>query len=338
MNEVKKVIVTRDWCREKIFKQSVEREFNGIEFIVSGNRDEILKEVVNADVAFIGEFDEEILSAGTELKWIHALVGGAGSYLFPEMVDSPIPFTCSKPCYGLAGAEHAIGAMFIFSHRIHYIIGREPLAQGVGAEPIPRKGNDGRDAALIPNDLKGKTVGIIGMGNIGRALAVQASSLGMKVLGTARRTMENHKGLDKMYPPGKINELLANSDFVVIAVPLTEMTQGMVDDSILKHMKNTAYLIDCTGRPHVYNYNAIEQAIGEKRIAGVCFQPIPPTPEVDMPAADSAFWNRYNVFVTPCRGNSLEQEQLCLDLFFDNLKAFQAGESLNGLVDKEAGY
>ena len=338
MNEVKKVIVTRDWCRDKIFKQSVEREFNGIEFIVSGNRSEILNEVVDADVAFIGEFDEEILSAGNELKWIHALIGGAGSYLFPKMVASPIPFTCSKPCYGIAGAEHAISAMLMFSHRMHYIIGSEPLAQGMGAEPIPRKGNDGRDASLIPNDLKGKTVGIIGMGNIGRALAELASSMGMKVLGTARRAIENHKGVDKMYLLENIDHLLANSDFIVIAVPLTEKTQGMVDDSMLKHMKNTAYLIDCTGRPNVYNYHAIERAIEEERIAGVCFQPVPPTPEVAMPSVDSTFWKKYNVVVTPCRGNSLEQEQQCLDLFFDNLKAFQAGDSLNGLVDKEAGY
>ena len=338
MNNVKKVIVTRDWCRDKIFKQSVEREFNGIEFIVSGNREEILKEVIDADVAFIGEFDEEIFNAGIELKWIHALAGGAGSYLFPKLIDSPIPFTCSKPCYGLAGAEHAIAAMLIFSHRVHYVIGREALAQGMGAEPIPRRGNDGRDATLIPNDLKSKTVGIIGMGNIGRTLAQQASSLGMKVLGTSRRIIDNQKGVDKMYPRENIADMLANSDFVVIAVPLTEKTQGMVDDSMLKHMKNTAYLIDCTGRPHVYNYHAIERAIEEERIAGVCFQPVPPTPEVDMPPVDSAFWKRYNVVVTPCRGNSLEQEQQCLDLFFDNLKAFQTGDSLNGIVDKEAGY
>ena len=338
MNEVKKVIVTRDWCRDKILIQSIERGFNGIEFVVCGNRSEILKEVVNADVAFIGELDAEILSAGTELKWIHALVGGAGSYLFPEMVASTIPFSCSKPCYGLAGAEHAISAMLIFSHRIHYIIGTEPLAQGMGAEHILRKGKDGRDAVLIPNDLKGKTVGIIGMGNIGCSLAEQASSLGMQVLGTARRSMEKHKGVDKMFPPEKIDELLSHSDFVVIAVPLTEKTQGMVDHSILKHMKDTAYLIDCTGRPNVYNYKAIEQAIEEERIAGVCFQPVLSTPEVDMPSIDSAFWKRYNVIVTPCRGNSLEQEQHCLDLFFDNLKSFQAGQSLNGLVDKEAGY
>ena len=338
MNEVKKVIVTRDWCREKIFTQAIERGFNEIQFVVSGNRSEILEEVVNADVAFIGELDDEILSAGTELKWIHALVGGAGSYLFPSMVASPIPFTCSKPCYGLAGAEHAIGAMLIFSHRIHYVIGTEALAQGIGAEPIPRRGKDGREELLIPNDLNGKTVGIIGMGNIGRSLAQLAKSLGMRVLGTARQSMDNHMGVDKMYFPENIDEMLVNSDFVVIAVPLTEKTQGMVDDSILKHMKNTAYLIDCTGRPNVYNYKAIEQAIGEERIAGVCFQPVPPAPDTDMPSIDSSFWKRYNVIITPCRGNSLEQEQQCLDLFFDNLKAFQAGDSLNGLVDKEEGY
>lgn len=338
MNNIRKVIVTRDWCKEKIFKQSIDRDFHGVEFVVTGNRNEILKEITNADVAFIGEFDEEILGAGRELKWIHSLIGGAGSYLFPQMIASHIPFTCSKPCYGLAGAEHALGAMLIFSHRIHYIIGRKPLAQGMGSEPIHRKGNDGRDTVLVPNDLKGKTVGIMGMGHIGQTLAKKASSLGMKVLGTARKTMKMFIGVNQMYPPENTKELLANSDFVVIAVPLTKKTNGMVDDSFLKHMKNTAYLIDCSGRPNIYNYNAIELAIRKEKIAGVCFQPVPQIPEVDIPNIDSGFWKRYNVIVTPCRGNSLEQEQQCLDLFFDNLKAFQAGKPLKGLVDKMAGY
>ena len=145
---------------------------------------------------------------------------------FQKWSPTPIPFTCSKPCYGIAGAEHAISAMLMFSHRMHYIIGSETLAQGMGAEPIPRRGNDGRDALLIPNDIKGKTVGIIGMGNIGRALAELASSMGMKVLGTARKTIEKHKGVDKMYLLENIDHLLANSDFVVIAGTVNQKNSG----------------------------------------------------------------------------------------------------------------
>lgn len=324
-NTVRKVVATVP-VSEDLAERAKREGFGGVEFVVAETHEQALAEVPDADVAYVGPWNAELLGAGKRLRWVHANSGGVK--LFPEFVESPIPFTCLKPIFDIAGAEAALAAMLMFSRRMHYMA-------------RPQRGPgwlNSRDHILHPEELAGKTVGIVGMGHMGRALAVRAGHLGLRVVGTARRTGAAPEGVDRMLPREELPTLLRESDYVVVSVPLTAETTGMVDEAFLTAMKESAFLIDVSGRNAIYEWGALTSALEDGSIAGVCLQPSGHGPEQGMPPLDSPFWDRDNVVVTPCRITSREMQERSLDLFFENMRRLQAGRPLQGLVDKQAGY
>jgi phosphoglycerate dehydrogenase-like enzyme len=324
-----KVVVTWTGLKGPInqrFEQDA--ELRGVELFIGDDRDEILRQLGDAEVAFVAPFDAEMLSAAKRLRWVHAHVGGVENYLFPEMVASPIPFTCIKSTFATVGREFAIAAMLLFSRRLNHVIGTEALSVEVQS----------RDHELHPEDLAGRTVGVLGMGNMGTAIAQGAASMGMRVLALARTPRPTPQQVDHLYTVEDIDSFLPQCDYVVTALPVTDRTRGWIDQALLRKMKRTAYLIDCSGRLALYDFGALVGAIEDERIAGICLQPSGPARSPDIPAASSAFWQRVNVVVSPCRGTSVEQDEICLELFFDNLNRYRTGQPLRDLVDKHAGY
>ena len=325
---VDKVVVNWAHWKDQIPEKARETGLSKVEFFVSENRDEVLAQVADADVALVAGWDVEQFRAGKKLRWVHAVSGGIEGYLFPEFAESPVPFSCGKPTFAVPGAEAALAAMLMFTRRNHVAIGR----------PKTHRLGESQDDELSPEDLAGKTVGILGMGGMGQALAPRAAALGTRVVAATRRRLGPIDGVDRSYTMDKLPEFLETSDFVVVALPVTAQTRGIIDDKVFRHMKQSAFLIDISGRPTLFDYRALERAVREKRIAGICTQPAGHHPELGMPPIDSDFWQMNNVVVTPCRGTSSEQVAAGLDLFFDNLRRFESGQPLLGLVDKQAGY
>ncbi len=323
---VRKVVVTWSGYRDRILERSKREGYERLSFLFSDDKDEIVSGLADADVAFIGPWDADMLTTASRLRWIHAIGGGVRQYLFPEMAVSDIPFTCGKPPFAIPGAEFALGAMLMFSRRNHVTMGRAKLTQRSPSQEV----------ALRPFDLQGKTLGVLGMGGIGQALAPRAKAMGMRVVGTARRSRDVPNGVDRMYGADEAGDMAAESDFVAVAVPDTAATAGIVSEALLSRIKPGAFLLDCSGRTGLYDYNALEQALAAGRLGGVCFQPAGDSP--GMPPDDSDFWKRDNVVVSTCRGTSSEQEDLCVGLFFENLRRFESGRPLLGLVDKSVGY
>ena len=323
---IRKVVVTWSGYRDRILERSSREGYERLEFLFSDDKDEIMSGLVDADAAFIGSWDADILRAARKLRWIHAIGGGVKDYLFPEMVVSGIPFTCGKPAFAIPGAEFALGAMLMFSRRNHVTVGTPKLTQRSPSQEV----------ALRPADLQGKTLGVLGMGGIGQALAPRAKAMGMRVLGTSRHSREAPEGVDRMYRSDEALDMVAESDFIAVAVPDTAETVGIVSEGLLARMKQGAFILDCSGRTSLYDYGALERALESGQLGGVCFQPAGDSP--GMPPDGSDFWKRDNVVVSTCRGTSSEQEDLCVGLFFENLRRFESGRPLLGLVDKEAGY
>ena len=307
-------------------EQSRREGHEDLEFVISDDEDEIVSELADADVAFIGAWNADMLRAAGKLRWIHAVGGGVRQYLFPEMVKSDIPVTCGKPAFAIPGAEFALGAMLMFSRRNHVTVGTPKLTQRSPSQEV----------ALRPVDLAGKTLGVLGMGGIGQALAPKAKAMGMRVLGTSRLPREAPDVVDRMYGMDEAVDMVTECDFVAVALPETAETVGIVSERLLAKIRRGAFILDCSGRTSHYDYGAVERALAAGRLGGVCFQPAGESP--GMPPDDSDFWKRQNVVVVTCRGTSLEQEDLCLGLFFDNLRRFESGRHLLGLVDKRAGY
>ncbi len=325
-DSIGKVVVTWSGHRDRILERSRREGYERLEFLFSDDKDEIVSGLADADVAFVGAWDADILTTATKLRWIHAIGGGVKDYLFPEMVVSDIPFTCGKPTFSIPGAEFALGAMLMFSRRNHVTVGTPKLTQRSPSQEV----------SLRPVDLQGKTLGVLGMGGIGQALAPRAKAMGMRVLGTSRRSREAPEGVDRMYGTDEAVDMVAESDFVAVAVPDTAETVGIVSEGLLARMKRGAFILDCSGRTSLYDYGALERALESGQLGGVCFQPAGDS--LGMPREGSDFWKRDNVVVSTCRGTSSEQEDLCVGLFFENLRRFESGRALLGLVDKTAGY
>ncbi len=323
---IRKVVVTWTGYRDRILERAEREGYSDLKFLIADDKDAILSGLEDADAAFIAPWDPDMLRAGRRLRWIHAIGGGVRPYLFPEMVESDIPFTCGKPAFAVPGAEFALGAMLMFSRRNHVTVGTPKLTQR----------SPSWEAALRPVDLQGKTLGVMGMGGIGQALAPRAKALGIRVLGTSRRSRKAPEGVARMYGMDEADEMVAESDFVAVAVPETPETEGIVSEGLVARMKRGAVILDCSGRPGLYDYGALEGALETGKLGGVCLQPSGDSP--GMPPDDAEFWTRDNVVVSTCRGTSSEQEDSCIGLFFENLWRFETGQPLLGVVDKRAGY
>ena len=323
---IRKVVVTWSGHRDLILERSRREGYEDLEFIISDDEDEIIAGLADADAALIGAWDADMLRTAGKLRWIHAVGGGVRQYLFPEMVESDIPVTCGKPAFAIPGAEFALGAMLMFSRRNHVTVGMPKLTQRSPSQEV----------VLGPVDLAGKTLGVLGMGGIGQALAPRAKAMGMRVVGTSRRSRKAPDGVDRMYRMDEAVDMVTECDFVAVAVPETPETEDIVSEGLLAGMKRGTFILDCSGRPSLYDYGALDRALASGFLGGVCFQPAGESP--GMPRDDSDFWKRENVVVTTCRGTSSEQEEWCVGLFFENLRRFESGRPLLGLVDKTAGY
>lgn len=187
-----------------------------------------------------------------------------------------------------------------------------------------------------PKLLKGQSVGILGLGAIGREIARLCKAFGMKVIGVRRSggPESSFPDVDRVYPRDRLPELLAESDFVVLALPLTKETKGMVGEKELRGMKPSAYLIN-VARGAIVDEGALLRALEEKWISGAGLdvfiqEPLPP---------ESKFYELPNVIFSPhISGDMPEYELRATEVFCENLRRYLAGEPFLHEVDKEKEY
>jgi phosphoglycerate dehydrogenase-like enzyme len=259
------------------------------------------------------------LAKAPKLKWVHTWAAGPDTSLFPEMLASPIVLTSSVGNGAIPLAEHSILLMIMLNRDV-------PRWMRAQAEK--------RWERFTHPELKGLTLGIVGLGNSGADLALKAQAFHMRVVGLRRRPELTVPGVDKMYTNDQLHEMLAECDFVVVTAPSTPATQGMFDEAAFKAMKPSAYWI-CISRGGIADDAALLKALQEGWIAGAGLDAhgIEPLP------ADSPFWSLPNVIITPHNGaTTFGTAQRSVEIFAANLKRFVAGETLHNIVDKANGY
>lgn len=189
---------------------------------------------------------------------------------------------------------------------------------------------------LEGHELDGATIGVIGLGQIGRRVAQLAHAFGMRVLAIRRgaRVGESDPDVDQLYDTGQLHELLGQSDYVVLSVPLTPETEQMIGEAELRAMKPTAYLVNIA-RGRVIDEAALIRALQEHWIAGAGLDVAgqEPLPE------DSPLYSLPNVILTPhISGVTTHYEERLTALFADNLRRYRSGQSLRNLYDPKRGY
>ncbi len=190
---------------------------------------------------------------------------------------------------------------------------------------------------FVPETLHSKTVGILGLGKISQEVAKRAKVFGMRVLATRksakRKTHARH--VDVVFPQEQLPQLLSESDFVVLALPLTPETANLIGEKELRTMKPTAYLIN-VDRGGIIDEEVLIRALDEHWIAGAALdtfatEPLPP---------DSKFWEFPNVIFSPHvgGGSEISFEKRFTEPFLENLRRYLAGKRLLNVVDKKKGY
>jgi phosphoglycerate dehydrogenase-like enzyme len=260
-----------------------------------------------------------VLDAARGIRWIHTCTAGFDQLLIPQIIERGVTVTRSAATQNVPMAEFVLAYILVAGKRFPHLL----RAQAARSWDPPD-----------PDELGGRTVGIVGAGAVGVEVARRCAALGMRVIGT-KRAPAPLPHFDRVLPPGALPEVLAESDYVVLAVPLTSETRGMIAARELRLMKPTAYLINIARGALVVEADLIK-ALRERWIAGACLdafeqEPLPPS---------SPLWDLENIVITPhCSYRSPHGVSRGLDEFRENLRRYLAGEPLRNLLkDPVLGY
>lgn len=294
--------------------------------IASGDQAKLAEAAPEADVILNGDFkDPRLLKntfpLATKVRWVHNLSAGVEHVLSPEIIASPIPLTNGRGVFRRPLAEWAVGAMLYFQYDYRRLIRQQEA--GVWAD-------------FDIDELGDKVIGIVGYGEIGKAVAERAKPFGCKIL-ALRRKPEQSSGdplIDAAYAPSQINEMLAACDFVVAAAPSTPETRGLIGAAQIAVLKSSAVAINI-GRGPVIDEPALIAALESKKIRGAALDVFTVEP---LPAGH-AFYKMQNVLLSPhSADHTAGWRDLAVRCFLDNFARFAKGEPLQNVVDKHAGY
>ncbi|HEX7950834.1 MAG TPA: D-2-hydroxyacid dehydrogenase [Candidatus Limnocylindrales bacterium] len=276
---------------------------------------------------------DRLLARAPRMSWVHSATSGVERALTPAARERGLVVTNARGVFSRPIAEYVLMMILAISRRLPQLLElqRERTWQ-------PLEGTELRDV----------TVGIVGLGSIGRAVGALATSFGCRVVAVRRRSREGIDALDvddgeptfgpvrldRVGGPDTLAALLAESDFIVLAAPLTAETEDMINAETLALVKPGAWLIN-VARGRLIDERALLRALRDGHIGGAVLdtfrdEPLPPM---------SSFYDLPNVIVTPhtawSSGRVLDRS---VELFCDNLRRFAAGEPLLNVVDPSAGY
>ena len=310
---------------EELTASEVERidaEGLGIELIWSRSPEQTLAAITDVD-ALHGVPSRQAFLAANKLRWIQYPGAGVDKVLqIEEIVKSDVVVTNCRGAFAVTMAEYTLGVILYFTRALGLCTRMQMQQYWSQTMARPKL-----------HEINGATLGIIGLGDTGRAIATRAIAFGMEVLALARST--DKPGYE--YPVwgiDRLDELLERADFVVVSVPLTDATQGMIGQAQLACMKPSAYLINICRGP-VIDEEALVRALETEQIAGAALDVF----ELEPLAEDSRLWTMKNVLITPhISGDSTQHRRRVIDILLENLRRFCAAENLINVVDKNRGY
>jgi phosphoglycerate dehydrogenase-like enzyme len=261
------------------------------------------------------------LAEMTALRWIQLPWAGVPPGLCPAAQRQNITVTNAAGLYGMSIAEHAFALLTMLTRNLHLVLRNQLQRQWE------------RGVGKTMTDLPGRTLGVIGLGDIGRCIARLGQAYGMRVVG-CRRTDALTPGVDHVYPCKELHALLAEVDVLAVAAPLTSGTTGMLGAAEFAALKRGAFYINVS-RGAVAQEEALLEALrtGQVAAAGLdmfAVEPLPP---------EHPLWTMPQVIVSPhYSGETINQSLRPAERFARNLTSWSAGRDLEGLVDLAAGY
>jgi phosphoglycerate dehydrogenase-like enzyme len=277
-------------------------------------------------------------SQAPDLRWIQVHSAGVNHLIDKPLWDSDIKITTTSGIHAPNMGQYVMAQILSFANRVNRW----------GDYQRQHEWPKGRWELFLPDELRGKTLGILGYGSLGREIARLARGFGMTILATKRdaKSIVDHgyaipgtgdpEGMiaDRIYPSEATRWVVTESDYIVVTLPLTPKTHHLLDEDLLKAMKPNCFLVN-VGRGELINEAALIRALDNEWIAGAGLDVFEEEP---LPS-DSPLWSMPNVIISPhISGFTPHYDDRAIDVFVENLRRYLNYEPLINLVDRDSGY
>jgi phosphoglycerate dehydrogenase-like enzyme len=314
------------WNAPDWFPTRLQREFPQVSVVSLPDYDHVDEEIVDAEIVVSWSIRPEQIASAKTLRWIHSPAAAVHQLMSPELVNSDIILTNAREVHGPVVAEHVIALIFALAKKIPGSVRlqeKHVWGQQILWDEPPRV-----------REVAGATLGIVGLGSIGRAVVKSAKALGMRVIAVREHPEKGSEGADAVFGAAQIDEVFRQADYIVLAAPVTPNTTAIANAERLSLMKPDACLIN-VGRGQLVDEPALAFALREKKIGGAALDVFP----IEPLAADSPLWDVPNLLITPHTAALTDKLwERHYELFSENLRRYLAGQPLLAVVDKQRGY
>jgi phosphoglycerate dehydrogenase-like enzyme len=321
-----KILITVPWDDEQLLK--IKTAYPQIEFCTALRDAEALTAITDAEVVF-GDVSRDVFLAGQNLRWIQCHGAGVNKLAaIAELVTSDVVVTNTRGAHAATIAEHFFGMLLGLTRQLPALY----LAQH---QKTWVKWSDwSNQVGTLPISIQGLTLGIVGLGNIGRAIAVRAAAFQMEVIAVDKFATPRPDYVAALWHIEALPELLQNSDIVVVTVPGTPETNHLIGYEQLSLMKPTAYF-SMVSRGGIVDEAALATMLKAGRLAGAALDVFEHEPLADT----SPLWDAPNLILTPhVAGKSAVTTAAATDIFVQNIGNYIAGTPLTNIVDKSLGF
>lgn len=314
---MKIVVTTFPFPNEHLLK--LRNDFTDIDIVFPETKEQVLKEIVDADGVVSMTLKQEQIEAGKQLKWIQALTAGVDAYPLEYIEQRNITLTTGRGIHKIHMTEYAIGMMIMAARRLDTMILNQQ--------------NTHWDSHIPQNEIHGKKLGIIGLGSIGQGIAEMATILGMEVYGI-KHTPTEIEGVKKVFDMSGMDFIAQNCDYIIALLPHTQETEKIIDERFFNLMDKDAVFINM-GRGKTVNQEHLTQALKDRQFR-LCISDVfetEPLPEND------PLWELDNIIITPhiC-GPVVDYMAKAYTIVKNNLDNFVKDKSLNNIYSFRKGY
>ena len=301
----------------KRYEQLLKEGRNDLSFFICDNKEKIEQHIEEADIIFSGHtFPVQLIPKAKNLKWIQSISAGVENFVLSGSIPENVILTKITGVHGPIMSEYVLG----------YILA---VTLNVKNAFESQKKKDW--PYYVPETVRAKTVGMIGLGSVGACIAYKLHLVGAEVIGLEEQE-KKLPYIGREYMVSELKEFLERSDFVVMSLPLTPKTRGIFGEKEFAMMKKSAYFINISRGPLVRE-EALVNALKSGQIAGAILDVFSEEP---LPK-NHALWELDNVIITPhISGPSIPED--IARVFLENLERFEENEELIGVVDREKGY
>ncbi len=304
-------------------RSEVEGVLPGVEVVLAVTESEAVDKARGAD-AIIGWCSESLIEAAERASWVQILSAGAERCVSAgPIADGSVVLTNMQKMSSPVLAEHAIALTLSLARQLPYFTKQMTTGQWQKRSPVSER----------MQSIAGKTMLVVGLGGIGMEVAKRAAALDMRVIGTRRSSREGPDYLDYVGLSDELPKLAGEADFIVVTLPLTPDTRGLLDRDFFGAAKTGTQLVN-VGRGPVVDMDDLLAALQSGQVAGAALDVTDPEP---LPPGHP-LWQMENVLITPhvaARGGSLSRHMILLK---ENLRRFAAGDALLNVVDPKLGY